>query len=414
MSNDLAGMNLGLLEQARGGLVNKLKVENKALESGGGLGGGLVGTVGGGLLGLLARKGFRRFAAPGGAIGGGLLGRAAGAGAGRLAGTDIPTDVDQPLTPETISPVAKFVAKQGAVMQNKQALAPQALLRGLVGGAALGGTAGSLAKPGDLTTMARGVGAGTGAVAGAVGGAGAGAVGGGLLGASPLLAGLAMKALGRGRLKGLGDSVIKAQAPHGKSMMALGAGMGAGVGGLEGMRAGARMGDNVVSSLGGLNQPKTARQRAVKVAIARLKQSQYSESLVGGLADKKPDSAFSGSELHEGIEEEAEHTGDLKTRKEIAKDHLAEDPRYYTKLERMEEGRAAPAPTPKTANLLRELNKIARTIPVARQSAIKTAIARLKQGHSLESALRIAYPGKKAMERIRWANNIKLAAQAAR
>ncbi len=60
------------------------------------------------------------------------------------------------------------------------------------------------------------------------------------------------------------------------------------------------------------------------------------EALVGGKADKKPDSAFSRSELHEGIEEEAEHTGAIKIRKEIAKDHLAEDPRYYTKLERME------------------------------------------------------------------------------
>jgi hypothetical protein len=37
-------------------------------------------------------------------------------------------------------------------------------------------------------------------------------------------------------------------------------------------------------------------------------------------------------ELTLGIKEEMEHTGDLSVAKEIALDHLSEDPRYYTKL----------------------------------------------------------------------------------
>ena len=37
-------------------------------------------------------------------------------------------------------------------------------------------------------------------------------------------------------------------------------------------------------------------------------------------------------ELAMGIEVEKEHTNDLKMRKKIALDHLAEDPKYYTKI----------------------------------------------------------------------------------
>ena len=56
----------------------------------------------------------------------------------------------------------------------------------------------------------------------------------------------------------------------------------------------------------------------------------------GGLADNAPDSEFDEDQLEIGTKAEMEHTSDKTMAKEIAKDHLKEDPKYYTKLERME------------------------------------------------------------------------------
>jgi len=42
------------------------------------------------------------------------------------------------------------------------------------------------------------------------------------------------------------------------------------------------------------------------------------------------------SELNAGVEIEREHTQDEETAKKIAMDHLFEDPKYYTKLKRIE------------------------------------------------------------------------------
>ena len=41
-------------------------------------------------------------------------------------------------------------------------------------------------------------------------------------------------------------------------------------------------------------------------------------------------------QLEAGIEEEMEHTTDTSVAKEIALDHLSEDPKYYTKLKKIE------------------------------------------------------------------------------
>ncbi len=60
------------------------------------------------------------------------------------------------------------------------------------------------------------------------------------------------------------------------------------------------------------------------------------EELVGGLGDGKKDSEFDPEQLEKGIEVEKEHTPDIAIRKEIAKDHLMEDDRYYDYLEKME------------------------------------------------------------------------------
>ena len=56
------------------------------------------------------------------------------------------------------------------------------------------------------------------------------------------------------------------------------------------------------------------------------------EKIKGGLADSRPDSDFDSEQLAKGIKVEYEHTNDKEIAKEIAKDHLAEDPDYYIKL----------------------------------------------------------------------------------
>lgn len=67
------------------------------------------------------------------------------------------------------------------------------------------------------------------------------------------------------------------------------------------------------------------------------------EQLPGGKADARPDSDFDADALFKGTSVESEHTDDPAQAKEIAKDHLAEDPKYYDKLAKME-GKGEPEP----------------------------------------------------------------------
>jgi hypothetical protein len=60
------------------------------------------------------------------------------------------------------------------------------------------------------------------------------------------------------------------------------------------------------------------------------------EKIPGGIAANVPASKFDPVELERGIAVEMEHTTDRAIAEEIAKDHLAEDPDYYKKLEKME------------------------------------------------------------------------------
>jgi hypothetical protein len=60
------------------------------------------------------------------------------------------------------------------------------------------------------------------------------------------------------------------------------------------------------------------------------------EKLVGGRADGMTDADFDADALAAGTKHEREHTNDEATAREIARDHLAEDPAYYTKLAKME------------------------------------------------------------------------------
>lgn len=60
------------------------------------------------------------------------------------------------------------------------------------------------------------------------------------------------------------------------------------------------------------------------------------DRLPGGRGDKLDPESVDQRELKRGIKHEMEHTDDPEVAKEIALDHLAEDPRYYTHLEQME------------------------------------------------------------------------------
>lgn len=67
-----------------------------------------------------------------------------------------------------------------------------------------------------------------------------------------------------------------------------------------------------------------------------MKKAKFIQKLSGGLADKKQPSDFNSKDLQEGIKVELEHTDKPNIAKEIAMDHLTEDPEYYKKLKVME------------------------------------------------------------------------------
>ena len=74
----------------------------------------------------------------------------------------------------------------------------------------------------------------------------------------------------------------------------------------------------------------------ISSVLENLKQN---KSLVNqGRADNKgvTEKDVNRTELAMGIDMETEHTNDRSVAKEIALDHLSEDPIYYTKLKKME------------------------------------------------------------------------------
>jgi hypothetical protein len=60
------------------------------------------------------------------------------------------------------------------------------------------------------------------------------------------------------------------------------------------------------------------------------------EKIPGGLADDKKPSDFDSDQLAKGINVELEHTDSKEIAKEIAMDHLTEDPKYYEMLDKCE------------------------------------------------------------------------------
>lgn len=68
------------------------------------------------------------------------------------------------------------------------------------------------------------------------------------------------------------------------------------------------------------------------------KASKHEDKSPGGLADDKEPKDFNQKALEKGRKVEMEHTDSDAMAKEIAMDHLEEDPKYYDKLEKMEGG----------------------------------------------------------------------------
>lgn len=68
----------------------------------------------------------------------------------------------------------------------------------------------------------------------------------------------------------------------------------------------------------------------------KLSRAGQNDLLPGGKADNLPDRDFSSSALAEGAKHEHEHVTNDQIAKEIAKDHLLEDPAYYKKVKKIE------------------------------------------------------------------------------
>jgi hypothetical protein len=67
-----------------------------------------------------------------------------------------------------------------------------------------------------------------------------------------------------------------------------------------------------------------------------MEKAEHKDKMKGGLADKKKPLDFDSKQLAMGIRIEMEHTNSKSVAREIAMDHLAEDPEYYTKLKEIE------------------------------------------------------------------------------
>lgn len=68
------------------------------------------------------------------------------------------------------------------------------------------------------------------------------------------------------------------------------------------------------------------------------------DKIPGGLADKRKPEDFDQEALKEGIKVEMEHTNDQNIAREIAMDHLTEDPEYYKKLKTIEKSKLRKSP----------------------------------------------------------------------
>ncbi len=109
---------------------------------------------------------------------------------------------------------------------------------------------------------------------------------------------------------------------------------------------------------------ESARSPAGKAWISKLQRgSRKLELIAGGLASGRRPEEFDQVQLAAGIKVEMEHTSDWRIAREIAMDHLVEDPQYYMKLAKMESGSKirtafkSKVPRPRTKEDLRYIEK---------------------------------------------------------
>jgi len=78
-------------------------------------------------------------------------------------------------------------------------------------------------------------------------------------------------------------------------------------------------------------------ERLLREFMGRFLQASHDcDQLPGGLADLASSDEFDTRQLEMGIEHEMEHTDDPDLAREIAMDHLIEDPLYYDHLQTLE------------------------------------------------------------------------------
>ncbi len=86
--------------------------------------------------------------------------------------------------------------------------------------------------------------------------------------------------------------------------------------------------------------PLTGASGLAKAAATMLRKTgSWHDRLLGGRADDKTPSDFDRRQLAKGEKHEREHTREAPLAREIAMDHLAEDPTYYDKLDKLERSR---------------------------------------------------------------------------
>jgi len=110
------------------------------------------------------------------------------------------------------------------------------------------------------------------------------------------------------------------------------------------------------------------------------------------------------NQLEMGLKVEMEHTEDMDIAKKIAMDHLAEDPHYYTKLAKMENGENAEMPTNKFMSLKQFINKgpiqvkkpskeLHSTNPKVHDLAKKDSREEYKEGENAENVTPVSVVG---------------------
>jgi len=86
--------------------------------------------------------------------------------------------------------------------------------------------------------------------------------------------------------------------------------------------------------LAGKNSPYKYQKEALRYRHV-VKPNKKSESLIGGKGDKSKTSDFDPKQVAMGRKVEMEHTDNPKVAEEILRDHLKENPRYYSKLKQI-------------------------------------------------------------------------------